>query len=120
MFTIPIRLISLAPTGRCPILPDARGNRIGRARRHPRLRRPHPEGLLAGARTSPIAANDLDPAITAAIPTVSSPGQGMPPVSSFTRVRDLGQEIEQVPDAGSIRHRGRCRERAGVLEAGNG
>jgi hypothetical protein len=38
----------------------------------------------------------------------------VPPAAPLTRVRDLGQQIQQVPGAGSTRHRGRCHERARV------
>ncbi len=53
-------------------------------------------------------------------PDGQEPGQRMPAAPPLTRVRDLGQEIEQVPDAGSIRYRGRCHERAGVPRAVDG
>jgi len=74
----------------------------------------HGQDLRAGIGAHcPIAANDLDPAITAAIPTASSPASGCRRPRLFRRVRDLGKEIEKVLAAGS-RNRRRCHRRAGV------
>jgi hypothetical protein len=66
----------------------------------------------ASSRSASIAANDRDPAITAAIPTASSPGQPMPTPTLVTRIWDLDEQIEQVLAAGS-RHRRRCHRRVG-------
>ena len=58
----------------------------------------------ASAADCPIAANDLDPAITAAIPTASSPASACSTASApLPRVRDLGEEIRDVLTAEGIR-----------------
>ena len=73
----------------------------------------------ASAAHCPIAANDLEPAMTAAIPAASSPASGCRRPRFLARVRDLCKEIEQVLAAGS-RDRRRCHRRAVSLVAGNG
>jgi len=59
----------------------------------------------------PIAANDVDPAITAAIPTASSPRQRVTPAALLPWVRDLGKQIKKMLAAGN-RHGRRCHRQA--------